>query len=195
MPAAVLNFMCLEKCRETDLSTEQACPQAPPRLSRPHGNQGGPSGPQAPSRQGPQAPVSLTGQAAHGMPETRISLERLKKRGDFLRLRRGKSAAMPGLVLQMDATPAEFQAEGTARVGFTVTRKIGNAVTRNRARRRLKAAAARILPLEARSGRDYVLIGRAATIDRPFVLLCQDLSRALGRVEKAGGTTRPEPHP
>lgn len=68
------------------------------------------------------------------------------------------------------------------RLGFTCSKKVGNAVARNRARRRLKAAAACLMPESAAAGYDYVLIGRAETVDRPYPLLLQDLRLALKRV-------------
>ncbi len=68
------------------------------------------------------------------------------------------------------------------RLGFTCSKKVGNAVARNRARRRLKAAAAQLMPEAATPGYDYVLIGRSETVDRPYPLLLQDLRAALKRV-------------
>jgi ribonuclease P protein component len=67
-------------------------------------------------------------------------------------------------------------------VGFTCSKKVGNAVARNRAKRRLREAARQILTGEAAMGHDYVLIGRQETLRRPFVLLLQDLRTALKRV-------------
>lgn len=69
------------------------------------------------------------------------------------------------------------------RVGFTVSRKVGNAVERNRARRRLRAAVAQVLGDNARSGYDFVVIGRAATLTRPFSALVSDLRIALKRLD------------
>lgn len=106
-------------------------------------------------------------------------MSRLIKRADFLRLARGRRFATPGLVLQMDTTPdksAEF------RVGFTATKKIGGAVVRNRAKRRLREVARAVLPLFARQGCDYVLIARDATPTRLFVALVEDLKLALLKV-------------
>ncbi|HIJ37610.1 MAG TPA: ribonuclease P protein component [Rhodospirillaceae bacterium] len=114
------------------------------------------------------------------MPGTVIT--RLKQRADFLRVaaRRWKWAA-PGLVLQAAPTP-EAELQTATRIGFTSSKKVGNAVARNRARRRLRAVAAQILPLEASVGFDYVLIARKETLTRPFSLLLQDLQTALKRV-------------
>lgn len=68
------------------------------------------------------------------------------------------------------------------RVGYTASRKVGNAVKRNRARRRLRAAVEKVIPLHAVEGYDYVLIARATTTERPFASLKQDLEFALKRL-------------
>jgi ribonuclease P protein component len=104
---------------------------------------------------------------------------RLRRRAEFLRVAaKGRKAAMPGLVLQA-LTRADA---GPARVGFTVTRKVGNAVVRNRTRRRLKEAARLVLAEAKVRGADLVVVGRAATRGRDFVALRQDLAQALARV-------------
>ncbi len=72
--------------------------------------------------------------------------------------------------------------ETAIRVGFTASRKVGKAVERNRARRRLKAATAEVLPQRGRPGYDYVVIARQATLRRPYRALLTDLSTALERV-------------
>ena len=106
-------------------------------------------------------------------------LARLKRRADFLRVAAAnRKWATPGLVLQA----AESGSGGEARVGFTVSRKVGDAVRRNRARRRLRAAADRLMPACAAPGRDYVIIGRPATLERPFEALLRDLEQALKRL-------------
>ncbi len=68
------------------------------------------------------------------------------------------------------------------RVGFTASRRVGNAVRRNRVRRRLKSAVREVLAVHAKPDRDYVIIGRAATLKRPYRALLNDLETALKRV-------------
>ena len=105
-------------------------------------------------------------------------VERLRRRADYLRVQAAeRRVALPGLLLQ--AAPGET---GCRRVGFTASRKVGNAVARNRARRRLKALVSEILPLHAMPGHDYVLVARPAAYDRAFPDLKKDLERALQRV-------------
>jgi ribonuclease P protein component len=103
---------------------------------------------------------------------------RLTRRAEFLRAAaKGRKAPMPGLVLQ--ALPRDDT--GPARLGFTVTKKIGNAVIRNRTRRRLKEAARLVLAAQAVSGVDLVLIGREGTRKRKFDVLQNDIRRALAK--------------
>jgi ribonuclease P protein component len=119
-------------------------------------------------------------------------LDRLKKRADFLRVAalRRKWAA-PGLILQ--AAPGTGPQADSVRVGFTVSKKVGNAVARNRAKRRLRAAVDEVFPGQAALGLDYVVIGRRETIDRPYSLLLQDLRAALKRVGGLRAAPAPEP--
>ncbi len=108
---------------------------------------------------------------------------RLKRRAQFLRIAaKGSKAPMPGLVLQA----LRRDDEAPARVGFTVTKKVGNAVVRNRTKRRLREAARLLLSAQAQAGAaltgvDLVLIGRDGTRRRPFAALQDDLRRALRR--------------
>jgi ribonuclease P protein component len=106
-----------------------------------------------------------------------IPIERLKKRPDFLRAARGVRRVAPGLSVELCPSPETDAA--SIRVGFTASRKIGNAVARNRARRRLKAAAQAVLPLYGVPGNDYVLVARRETLIRPFDGLIGDLRSAL----------------
>ena len=89
---------------------------------------------------------------------------------------------MPGFVLQVAPAPADL-ALPAIRVGFTVSRKVGNAVARNRVRRRLREVARMVIPGEARADLDYVLVGRQAAIARDFVALRQELLEALKRLK------------
>ncbi len=107
----------------------------------------------------------------------------LKKRSDFLRVRAAaRRWAAPGLVLQAAPTPEADAEDELVRVGYTASRRIGNAVRRNRAKRRLRAAVAHVMPASAQCGCDYVVIARAATLTRPFDALVDDLAAALARV-------------
>ena len=141
-----------------------------------------------------------------------ITLDRLKKRADFLRVTRERnSAGMPGLVLQAapcggasrTADPAaaviadpnahsdtahsdKIEPAGGgdgARIGFTASRKVGNAVARNRAKRRLRALSMEVMTQHAMPGRDYVLIARQTTPTRDYSALRGDLERALKRLK------------
>ena len=113
-------------------------------------------------------------------------LQRLKTRRQFLHVAgAGRKWVAPGLILQVcrhepdDASADEARG---LRVGFTVSRKVGGAVVRNRARRRLRHAAECVMPDQAAGGRDYVLIGRGTTVERPFEELVADLETALARL-------------
>jgi len=108
-----------------------------------------------------------------------LKLSRLKARADFLRAARAVRRSGPTLTLELCPTPADLARDGTARVGFTATKKLGNAVIRNRAKRRLRAAAAEVLPLYGLARHDYVLVARAGTLTRPFAGLLDDLAAAL----------------
>ena len=120
-----------------------------------------------------QMPTSKT--VPQPSPDKLVSIRR---RADFLAAARAAHSAQRGLVLQ---ARARGDADGH-RVGFTVTKKVGNAVVRNRVKRRLRAAARLELGEAARPGFDYVLIGRKATINRNFALLRDDLAKAVRKV-------------
>jgi ribonuclease P protein component len=121
------------------------------------------------------------------MAAARRAFDVLKRRADFLRVAAsGAKAVQTGLLLQ--AGPAPRTAGGAAQrlaVGFTASKKVGNAVARNRARRRLREAARAVLPREAASGYDYVLVARPETATMPYAALLGDLRRALKRLKLA----------
>lgn len=95
---------------------------------------------------------------------------------------------MPGFVLQAAPAPADL-ASPVARVGFTVSRKVGNAVVRNRVRRRLREVARQIIPGRAQAGLDYVLVGRQGALKRDFAVLKDELVEALRRLKALSSAT------
>lgn len=109
-------------------------------------------------------------------------LTRIVKRSEYLRVKqRGTSVAEPGVVIQA-APVANSSSYLQPRVGFTVSKRVGNAVKRNRARRRLKSIASDVLPNEGFQAWDYVFIGRLVTLDRPYDLLLEDARSALRKI-------------
>jgi ribonuclease P protein component len=129
------------------------------------------------------------------MGGARRALSTLARRADFLRIAgAGSKWATAGLVLQAcprPAAPAERPDNAGAtvivstppiRVGYTASKKVGGAVQRNRAKRRLRALAREVLAAEAAGGHDYVLIARAATVARDYAALRADMRFALKRL-------------
>jgi len=107
----------------------------------------------------------------------------MKNRKDFLRAARGPRVETPGFILQVRKRPAGEPED--IRVGFTCSKKVGNAVARNRAKRRLREIARLVLPAHGQAGYDYVLIGRAqATATHPFTDLLEDLRGALRKTRR-----------
>lgn len=125
----------------------------------------------------PEASVAGNTASATEPPAVSVRLQVLTKRADFLRAARGPRVAKPGFVLQ---GRARHDGDPQIRVGYTCSKKVGNAVARNRAKRRLREIARQILPTEGRPGWDYVLVGRATnTATLPFLKLHEDLVTAL----------------
>jgi len=107
----------------------------------------------------------------------------LKKRREFVQIaEHGRRFITNGLVLQVWERPEENSFNDVIRVGFTTSKKVGNAVKRSRVRRRLRVLARLVLTEFGKKGCDYVLIGRSATIDRPFEKLKDDLKYALKKI-------------
>lgn len=108
-----------------------------------------------------------------------MKIDRLLRRPQFLAAAKGVSQARGAVVVQQldrrDGDP-------TVRLGFTATRKVGGAVVRNRAKRRLREAARLLTPLHGRPGCDYVFIARMGTADRDWDRLLDDVKSALTRL-------------
>jgi ribonuclease P protein component len=123
--------------------------------------------------------------AGRGSEARALNLETLKNRADFLRVRKGRRHGLFALAVEACRSPDGVASLTTVRVGFTATRQLGGAVDRNRAKRRLRAVAQRVLTLRGRAGHDYVLIARAGTLSRRFSELENDLSTAVTAVHRA----------
>lgn len=130
---------------------------------------------------------------------TSQDLQRLTRRPQFLAAAKGVSLARGAVLIQQldrqDGDPV-------IRLGFTATKKIGSAVVRNRAKRRLREAARALTPVHGRPGCDYVFIARSGTAERPWDRLLDDVKSALTRLATPrdashveGSTTTPAEHP
>jgi ribonuclease P protein component len=152
---------------EADLSAEQPGACTPPRFPCTDGDGRRPGG-------DPRASGTRS-QEAVGV------IHNLLLRRDFLAANAGKRAPMPGFVLlvhdRQDGDPA-------MRVGFTVTKKVGNAVVRNRMKRRMRALARELVPEAGIRGADHVLIGRDGGIERDHALLKTELAKALAKIAR-----------
>lgn len=121
------------------------------------------------------------------MPDAPFPIERLKKRSEFLACAQAPSTAKGAVVVQARARDDE---QPLVRAGFTATKRIGGAVERNRAKRRMREAARLLLPQFARPGVDYVFIARGGVTTRPWDRLLDDVKTALLRL----AADRESPH-
>lgn len=118
-------------------------------------------------------------------------MERLRKRADFLAAAAGMKASSAAFVLQA----CERKDGGAARIGFTVSKKVGTAVERNRVRRRLREIVRLSAAGRLDSGKDYVLVGRRAALALPFERLCADFLGALARLQRGRRARSHSPRP
>jgi ribonuclease P protein component len=109
-------------------------------------------------------------------------LERLKRRADFLAAATGAKAHATAFVLQARQRPGPDSQADRVRVGFTASKKVGNAVERNRVRRRLREVVRLSNSALLQPGHDYVLVARRATLEWPFERLMREFDRAVRRV-------------
>jgi ribonuclease P protein component len=151
---------------EAHLPAEQSGPQAASRLPQPDGDGRRPQGAERPPRPRPQEAQRLV---------------TISKRADFVAANSGLRATTPGFVLLVRDRK---DSDSTMRVGFTVTKKIGGAVVRNRMKRRFRALAREIVPVNGFAGSDHVMIGRAKGIERDFSQMHSELAGALDWLRK-----------
>lgn len=151
---------------EAHLSAEQPRPRTASRIPSPDVDSGRP-------RRDPRPPRARSQEA--------VGLTTISARRDFLAANSAKRAPTPGFVLlirdRADGDPAK-------RVGYTVTKKIGNAVVRNRMKRRFRELARDVIVSQGAAGSDHILIGRAGGIDRDFATLRADLAKAVAKLGK-----------
>ena len=161
---------------EAHLSAEQsrACPS--PRFSPPHVDCCWPQHPERPPRAWPQEAVGLIIETADR--EMR-GYSVITKRADFLAANRGKRYATPGFVLLVFDRRDD---DAAIRLGITITKKVGNAVVRNRMRRRFRELMREMLGEKGKAGADHILIGRDGGIERDFGELRADMAKALGKL-------------
>jgi ribonuclease P protein component len=178
--------MVLEVSDEAHIPAQQSRAQAAPWFPRPHGDRGWPQGAPRPPRARPQQALGLNETKA-GFPDdpAQIAIAPLRvltRRADFVAANQGIRVARPGFVLLVRSNGGEGR-----RYGVTVTKRIGNAVTRNRMKRRFRALLREVLPANGQNDADHVLIGREGGIERDFALLREELLAALSRSAKGKG--------
>jgi ribonuclease P protein component len=151
---------------EAHLSAEQPRPRTASRIPSPDVDRGRSRGDPRPPRTRSQEAVGLT---------------TIRARRDFLAANSGKRAPMPGFVLLIRDRADGDPAKG---VGYTVTKKIGNAVVRNRMKRRFRELARDVVASQGAAGSDHIMIGRAGGIDRDFATLRADLAKAVTKLAR-----------
>jgi ribonuclease P protein component len=154
---------------ETHISTKQPCARTASRVSSPDVNGGGTNG---------------DSQSSSAWSQKTIRLISIGKRRDFLAANMACRVATPGFVLLVNPRK---DGKNIKRLGITVTKKIGNAVVRNRMKRRFRALARDIIIPFGIEGADHVLIGRAGGIERDFMKLCDELDKAIFRASQKTG--------
>ncbi|SOH92676.1 ribonuclease P protein component [Monaibacterium marinum] len=128
---------------------------------------------------GSEHPAALS--CSHETP----TLSVIRQRSEFLKAARARRQATTGMVVQARKRAENEHSASAMRVGYTCSKKVGNAVARNRAKRRLREVARALLPELGHAGYDYVLIGRRAeTADRDFADLLNDFRTALGKLHR-----------
>jgi ribonuclease P protein component len=152
---------------EAHFSAEQPGTLPASRLSRPDGDIGR-------TRSDPGPP--------RARPQKTVSLSKISARKDFLAANSAMRVANSGFVLLVRDRE---DADTMMRFGITVTKKIGNAVVRNRMKRRFRALAHEMLPTLGHRGADHVMIGRPSGIERDFALLRQDMAKAFAKIAPA----------
>jgi ribonuclease P protein component len=194
-PASARNGSCYwSRRREAHLPAEQPRPQASSWVPRAHGDGRRPASAGRAAREGPQTALGLrnVGESAAARDCRAGRLARLNRRADFLRVAAARNKAVSaGVIVQAAPRPDR---EAGLRFGVTASRKVGGAVLRNRAKRRLRAAAAGVLPRLGKPATDYVLIARSGTVARPWSVLVADLEGALRRLERLPTRPRPPTH-
>ncbi len=131
-----------------------------------------------------------------------VKISMLRKRQDFLRIASGRIKWVAGsMIVQManrseNDKPEDNKPEdnATIRVGYTASKKVGNAVRRNRAKRRLREVVRRVLKAGGKGGHDYVLIARSSAVDIPFDQLIRDFSWCLKRLGQSNDKNKNAVH-
>ena len=165
--------MVFEVSDEAHLPAQQPCSRPPPRLPRPHGDRGRTQCAARPARARPQEAFGLNGPAKPLV---------LTRRADFVAANCGTRISRPGFVLLARPNGGLGQ-----RYGITVTKRIGNAVVRNRMKRRFRALLRHMLPELGLADTDHVLIGREGGIERDIGALREELAAALDRAKAGKG--------